>query len=146
MISEPSVSNSESTESPESTGSPDATGSMNTEAFALEVGKLLAGRHCDDVVLLNVTGLSQVCDYVLVCTGTSDRQMKSVATEVAALGREHNYPPFRKNIDTGATWIVVDFITVVVHLFEPERRAYYDLEDLWSDAKRVEISTESSPA
>ena len=114
--------------------------------FAVEAGRLLSERHCEDVVLLDVTGLSQVCDFVLIATGTSDRQMKSVATEVAALGREHNYPPFRKNIDTGATWIVVDFITVVVHLFEPERRAYYDLEDLWSDAKRVEISTESSPA
>jgi ribosome-associated protein len=137
MISDHSVSNSESS---------DAMGSMNTEEFAMQVGKLLVERHCDDVALLNVTGLSQVCDYVLVGTGTSDRQMKSVATEVAALGRELQFPPFRKNIDTGATWIVVDFISLVVHLFEPERRAYYDLEDLWSDAKRVEISTESSPA
>ena len=137
MISDPSLSSSDS---------PDAMDSMNTEEFALEVGQLLIDRHCEDVALLNVTGLSQVCDYVLVGTGTSDRQMKSVASEVAALGREHNFPPFRKNIDSGATWIVVDFISVVVHLFEPERRAYYDLEDLWSDAKRVEITTESSPA
>ncbi len=137
MISDPSLSSSDS---------PDAMDSMNTEEFALEVGQLLIDRHCEDVALLNETGLSQVCDYVLVGTGTSDRQMKSVASEVAALGREHNFPPFRKNIDSGATWIVVDFISVVVHLFEPERRAYYDLEDLWSDAKRVEITTESSPA
>jgi ribosome-associated protein len=137
MVSDPSVSSSET---------PDAKSSMTTEEFALEVGQLLIERHCEDVVLLNVTGLSQVCDYVLVGTGTSDRQMKSVAVEVSAIGREHNFPPFRKNTDTAATWIVVDFISVVVHLFEPERRAYYDLEDLWSDAKRVEITTESSPA
>ena len=114
--------------------------------FAAEAGRLLAERHCEDVVLLDVVGLSQVCDFVLIATGTSDRQMKSVAAEIATMGSEINFPAFRKNIDTGATWIVVDFITVVVHLFEPERRAYYDLEDLWSDSKRVEISSESSAA
>lgn len=113
-------------------------------AFASEVGRLFAERHCEDVAILNVTGLSQVCDYVVVATGTSDRQMKSVASEVSKLGNEKNFPAFRKSVDSDATWIVVDFITVVVHLFEPQRRAYYDLEDLWSDAKRVEVPTESA--
>jgi ribosome-associated protein len=53
-------------------------------------------------------------------------------------------PAFRKSVDKDATWIVVDFITVVLHLFEPQRRAYYDLEDLWSDAKRVEVPAGSA--
>jgi ribosome-associated protein len=70
--------------------------------------------------------------------------MKSLASEVSKLGNEKNFPAFRKSVDSDATWIVVDFITVVVHLFEPQRRAYYDLEDLWSDAKRVEVPTESA--
>jgi len=81
---------------------------------------------------------------VLISTGTSDRQMKSVAGEVADLGDDLQFPAFRKNSDTGATWIVVDFITVVIHMFEPQRRAYYDLEDLWSDAKRIEVPTGST--
>jgi ribosome-associated protein len=110
----------------------------------VEAGRLLQDRHCEDVLLLDVTGLSQVCDYVLIATGTSDRQMKSVSDEVADLGEEMKFPAFRKNIDTGATWIVVDFITVVLHLFEPQRRAYYDLEDLWSDAKHIEVPTGSA--
>ena len=117
---------------------------LTSEAFASEVGFLLAERHCEDVAILNVTGLSQVCDYVVVATGTSDRQMKSVASEVSKLGNEKNFPVFRKSVDNDATWIVVDFVTVVVHLFEPQRRAYYDLEDLWSDAKRVEVPTKSA--
>ena len=112
--------------------------------FAVEAGRLLQDRHCEDVTLLDVSGLSQVCDYVLIATGTSDRQMKSVAAEISSLGRDSGHPPFRKNIDTGATWIVVDFISVVVHLFEPQRRAYYDLEDLWSDAKQIEVPTNSA--
>jgi len=117
---------------------------LDSAAFAVEAGRLLQDRHCEDVLLLDVTGLSQVCDYVLIATGTSDRQMKSVSDEVADLGEEMKFPAFRKNIDTGATWIVVDFITVVLHLFEPQRRAYYDLEDLWSDAKHIEVPTGSA--
>ena len=112
-------------------------------AFAASAARLLIDRHCEDVVLLDVSTVSQVCDFVLIGTGTSDRQMKSVADELAGLGREAGLPAFRKSIDSNATWIVSDFVTVVTHLFEPQLRAYYDLEDLWEDARRVEI--ESSP-
>jgi ribosome-associated protein len=122
---------------------PEKSKRPDSALFATEVGRLLSERHCEDVVLLDVTGLSQVCDFVLIATGTSDRQMKSVASEMASMGKEVNFSAFRKNIDTGATWIVVDFISVIVHLFEPERRAYYDLEDLWADAKRIELSTQA---
>ena len=48
-------------------------------------------------------------------------------------------PPFRSDRDTGTTWIVVDFVDVVVHLFEPEQREYYDLESLWADGTPVEV-------
>jgi len=112
-------------------------------AFAASAASLLTDRHCGDVLLLDVTTLSQVCDFVLIGTGTSDRQMKSVADELAVLGKEAGLPAFRKSVDTGATWIVTDFVTVVAHLFEPQLRAYYDLEDLWVDARRVEL--ESGP-
>ena len=110
-------------------------------AFAASAARLLIDRHCDDVLLLDVSTVSQVCDFVLIGTGTSDRQMKSVAGELVNLGTESGLPAFRKHVDTGATWIVTDFITVVTHLFEPQLRAYYDLEDLWVDARRVEIET-----
>ena len=113
-------------------------------AFAAEAGCLLKDRHCEDVMLLDVTGLSQVCDFVLIATGTSDRQMKSVADEIGTLGKEKDFPAFRTSIDTSATWIVVDFISVVVHLFEPQRRAFYDLEDLWAEAKTINLSEPSS--
>ena len=108
-------------------------------AFAVSAARLLIDRHCEDVLLLDVSTVSQVCDYVLIGTGTSDRQMKSVADELAELGKEAGLPAFRKSVDSSTTWIVTDYITVVTHLFEPQLRAYYDLEDLWSDARCVEI-------
>ena len=111
-------------------------------AFAVSAARLLIDRHCEDVVLLDVSAVSQVCDYVLIGTGTSDRQMKSVASELTNLSKEGGLEAFRKSVDSGATWIVIDFITVVTHLFEPQLRAYYDLEDLWSDARCVEIESD----
>ncbi len=105
--------------------------------FAIEAARLIADRHCEDVRLLDVRGLSEVCDYVLIGSGTSDRQMKSVAQELADYGQDHGQAPFGTDTDVAVTWIVVDFVDVVTHLFEPTRRAYYDIEDLWSDAEIV---------
>ena len=87
--------------------------------------------------LLDVREVSQVCDFVLVATGTSDRQMRSVADEMTDIGRDEGHTAFRTSTDSAATWIIVDFVDLVVHLFEPNQRAYYDLESLWSDAPRV---------
>jgi ribosome-associated protein len=108
-------------------------------AFAVESGRLAIDRHCEDVRLLDVRGLSQVCDFVLVASGTSDRQAKSVAAELEDLGTERGFPPYRSNRDDATTWTVVDFVSMVAHLFEPSRRAYYDLEELWSDAPLIEF-------
>jgi ribosome-associated protein len=106
-------------------------------AFAIEVARLLADRHCEDVRLLDVRGLSQVCDFVLIGTGTSDRQMKSLAQELDEFGRQQGQPMFRADSDAAVTWVVVDFVGLVAHLFEPGQRAVYDLEGLWSDAPSV---------
>lgn len=106
--------------------------------FAIEAARLMNDRHCQEVCLLDVRGLSQVCDYLLIGSGTSDRQMKSVAQELDDLGEEYDNPVFRSSQDSARTWIVIDFVHLVAHLFEPSQRAYYDLDSLWSDANRVE--------
>ncbi len=105
--------------------------------FAIEAARLIADRRCEAVRLLDVRGLSQVCDYVLLGSGTSDRQMKSLTDELTDLGRDRDHPVFRTDRDARVTWVVVDFVGVVVHLFEPHQRTHYDLEGLWSDANVV---------
>ncbi len=107
-------------------------------AFALDAARLLADNKCQDIVLMDVTSLSQVSDFIIVATGTSDRQMRSTADDVAEIAAKHGYGTFRKDVDERSTWIVVDFVDVVVHIFEPNTRAHYDLEMLWQDAPRVE--------
>jgi ribosome-associated protein len=107
-------------------------------SFALEAARMLSDNKCQDIVMLDVTGLSQLSDFIIVANGTSDRQMRSSADDVGELGIKHGYGVFRKDVDDRTTWIVADFVDVVVHIFEPNTRAHYDLEMLWGDAPRVE--------
>jgi ribosome-associated protein len=75
--------------------------------------------------------------------------MRTVADEVEELGAKMGFPLFRRDIDDRTTWVVVDCVDVVVHVFEPNTRAHYDLEMLWADAPRLEWErgrTNSKPA
>jgi len=107
-------------------------------AFAIEAARLLRDDKCEDVVVLDVNGHSQVTDYLIIGSGTSERQMRSVLQHVDELGAKHGFNAFRSHTDERSTWLLLDFVDVVVHLFEPNIRAHYDLESLWSDAKRIE--------
>ena len=113
--------------------------------FAIQSAQLLDDRHCEDICLIDVRTLSQVCDFVLIANGTSERQMRSVAQELEDLGKTLDNPVFRTNRDTGGTWIVIDFVDLVAHLFEPNQRAFYDLESLWSDAEEVDWERDGKP-
>ena len=66
----------------------------------------------------------------------NEKQMKK-CEQLMKLGKAQGSPAFRSSTDTGSSWIIIDFVSVVVHLFEPNQRAYYDLEGLWGDAERV---------
>ncbi|MCC6322867.1 MAG: ribosome silencing factor [Phycisphaerales bacterium] len=109
-----------------------------TRKLAVEAARLAQDDKCTDIALLDVRGICQVADYILICSGSSDRQMRTTAQEIGELAQEHGYPPFRQSVDDRTTWIVVDCVDIVVHIFEPDTRAHYDLEMLWSDAPRVE--------
>ena len=110
---------------------------IDPRKFAIEAARLLADTKCEDVLALDVRGLSQVTSYVVIATGTSDRQMSSVSQDIVELGQATGHPVFRMNRERSCTWTVVDFVDVTVHLFEPNARAFYDLEHLWNDADSV---------
>jgi len=109
-----------------------------TRAFATEAARLLLDDKCHEILVLDVRGLSQITDYIVIGSGTSDRQMRSALDDVAKLGAGQGFTACRTNADERATWLLADFVDVVVHLFEPNTRALYDLEMLWGDADRVE--------
>ncbi|HEX2839375.1 MAG TPA: ribosome silencing factor [Phycisphaerales bacterium] len=105
--------------------------------FAMAVARLCRDDHCEDVMVLDVRALSSVADYIVIASGTSDRQMRSVLRHAEELGQSVGSPAFKTSSDDRATWLIADFVDVVVHLFEPNTRSHYDLEMLWGDAPRV---------
>lgn len=105
--------------------------------FAIEAARSLSDDKCEDVILLDVRGLNPIADYVLIASGTSDRQMRSALHHVEELGGKLGSPALRRTADERSTWLVADFFDLVVHVFEPETRVHYDLETLWGDAPKV---------
>ena len=106
--------------------------------MAIDAACLLNDSHFQDVLLLDVCGLSDITDYVLIASGTSDRQIKSVGGDVEDLAKEAGFERYGRDADDDNTWLVLDFVDVIVHLFEPATRAHYDLEMMWGDAPQVE--------
>ena len=108
-------------------------------AFALAAARAAAERHCSDIVVLDLKGKSPATDYFVIATGTSDRQMRAVADEISEAAREQDFQRFGRAGYEQARWILLDFIDVVIHIFDSEYRDYYDLELLWGDAERLII-------
>ena len=96
-------------------------------------------RKAEDVVSLDVRELVEYMDAMVIVTGRSGRQNRAIAANVMTqLKREHGILPLsRAGVDAGS-WICIDFVDVVLHIFDPAARSHYDLELLWSDAKIAE--------
>ncbi len=109
-----------------------------TRQFAIDSARLCRDDKCTHVLLLDVRVLSQVTDYIIIASGTSERQMRSVLDHIDDMGKDAGFPAFRISTDSQAEWLLADFVDVVVHLFEPEARRHFDLETLWGDAPKVE--------
>jgi len=128
------------TEAPSNETFPDrsAGGEKAALRFALEAAQMLRDDKCEDIILLDVRVLSQVTDYIVIGTGTSQRQMASALDHIEDLGTEQGFTRHGQDRDERSLWLLADFVDVVVHLFEPNARAHYDLEMLWGDAPRLD--------
>lgn len=113
--------------------------SETARAFAVRAAQSLEDDKCTDVVVLDVTGVSPVTGYIVIGSGTSARQMRSALQSIDDLAKEVGTRAFSISTDEKALWLLADFVDVVVHLFEPNARAHYDLESLWSNSTRVQV-------
>ena len=112
--------------------------------LACEVAQLADDRHCSDVVVLDLADRSPIARFFVIATGTSDQQIRSVAHEMADVAKEKNHTVYNQAGMQQGRWIVVDFVDVVVHLFDAEYRNFYDLELLWGDAPKVAWSRDET--
>jgi ribosome-associated protein len=94
---------------------------------------------------MDMQGLSPITDYMVIGTGTSSRQMRTVVDQLEELADPKGHHKLSRSGDDSGQWIVTDFVDVVCHVFSQEGRMYYDLDNLWGDAKRVEWEAGEKP-
>ena len=105
--------------------------------LAVAAARIARDGNSEDIVVLDLRGISPVTDYFVICTGTSDRQLQTVADHIARYGKDIGQRVWRVAGLEKAQWVVMDFVDVVVHLFDQKHRAYYDLELIWGEVPRV---------
>ena len=106
--------------------------------FAIESARHFAATRCHNVVVMEMGGLSPVTDFMVIGTGTSPRQMRTVCDQLEEIAEPKGHHKLSRSGDDSGQWILIDFVDVVCHVFSPDARMYYDLDNLWGDAKRLE--------
>ncbi|MBP1600629.1 MAG: Iojap-related protein [Acidobacteria bacterium] len=91
-----------------------------------------------DIVLLDISKVASFASYFLMCSGDSSRQIQAIADEVEKKLKENGIRPNHVEGYRHAEWILMDYVDIVVHVFSKSARAYYDLERLWRDGKRLD--------
>ena len=99
-----------------------------------------------DSVVIDLRGKTTVADYFVICDGETDRQLRSIADEMVHRARRVGIRPLAVDGYEEATWILLDFDSVLAHVFLPGERSYYDLEALWAASEKRRVSKSSSSA
>lgn len=112
---------------------------MDSLQLAVFAAKILDSKKARNVRVLKVEDLTVMCDYFVIATGNSSTQVKALADEVEYQLGEQGVQPLRREGMDSRSWIVMDYDTVIMHVFQPETRDFYNLEHLWADAVPVEV-------
>ena len=113
---------------------------MTPKELALIAAKALDEKKGGDIAAIEITEQTTLADYFVLCTATSTTQIKALADVCEKTLKDAGEPPHHVEGHRGGTWILLDFSSVVVHIFNEEAREFYDLERLWSDAAPVDLS------
>ena len=97
-----------------------------------------------DVVVLDLRNTSAFTDFFILCSGSSQRQVKAIADSVEETLRAAKVRPAHVEGYDRADWVLMDFFTFIVHVFTPQTRAFYALERLWGDAEKIEVKEEGT--
>ena len=114
--------------------------SSYTKSKALYIAEAAADKKAEDVVVLDVQKISGFCDYFVIASASSLKKTKAISDHIADTLAEQKIKPRSIQGKQDSQWILLDYNDVVVHIFYHEIRVFYNLEELWGDAKRVDIS------
>ena len=112
---------------------------LKSRDLAIQAAKAALGKKALDVIVLDLSGLTFIADYFVICSGESTTQVKAVAEFIEQEFANKHVKPLGVEGAAHSHWILLDYGDVIIHVFEKEARAYYNLEKLWMDAKIIEI-------
>ncbi len=113
---------------------------LTAKEVAWEVTKALDAKKGQDIKLLRINDISSLADYFLICTGTSNTHVRTLCDHAEYTLEQLGEPMLGREGHRGNTWELLDFGSIVVHVFTEEAREFYSLERLWADAEQIDIS------
>ena len=113
--------------------------------LAQRAAAILLEHKANDVVLLSLKGVSDMTDYFLIASGTSDTHVRAVAQHIVEELAKAGVPVHHEEGVTQGRWALLDYVDFVVHVFHPTLRSFYQLERLWSDATVIPIDQQADP-
>ena len=113
---------------------------LTAKQVAYEVTKALDDKKGMDIKLLKIDKVSSLADYFLICTGTSNTHVKTLCDYAEYTLEQMNEPMLGREGHRGNSWELLDYGTIVIHVFTDEARKFYDLERIWADAEQIDIS------
>jgi ribosome-associated protein len=113
---------------------------LTPKTAAKKIAQLTLTKKAYDVVIMDLRKLTTITDYFVVCTADSDTQVKAVADAVSEGMAQLGDRPWHEEGYTNRSWILLDFVDVVVHVFHKDVRKFYNLERLWGDAPAEYVS------
>jgi len=117
-----------------------------TKYLAKKVIKFALAKKAEDVLLLDLRKISPMADFFVICSGLSDTQVKAIVDSIVEGSEKNGIEIYHVEGYESLRWVLIDLIDVVVHVFQPEIRQYYQLERLWGDAPMERFSYEDEEA
>ena len=118
---------------------------LTPNEIAAIAAKALDDKKAKDIKILRTAEQTVLADYFVICNGTSSTHIKALVDEVDRALSEAGEPPVRREGLRSDIWILMDFGSVIVHVFTDEARQFYNLERLWSDSEEVSLSSLTGP-
>lgn len=119
--------------------SPYSVTASDLPAPVLRAVELAQERKAQEVVVLDLRGISTATDHFVLASGRSDVQVKAIAEHVSEELKKEGHRPSHIEGMRGGRWVLLDYIDLVVHIFHPQARSFYQLENLWGDAPRWSV-------
>ncbi len=115
---------------------------MDSKELAFKTADLMLQKKGTHIVVMDLQKLTTVTDFFVICSASSDTQIKAIADFIKEETKKIDAHPWHNEGYTNLSWVLLDFVDVVVHIFSNEKRRFYNLEGLWADADITEIKDE----